>query len=85
MSEDYVVISTVQGQFAEAQVRSFLEAQGIKTAVRGETIRTTHAIAVNKLGSVEILVSRDQEEEARALLTAADAGALRLPDDGAEE
>ena len=84
MTRDYVVISTVQGQFAEGQVRSFLESHGIQTAVRGETLRTTHAIAVNNLGSVEILVSRDQEAEARELLIAADAGALRLADDGEE-
>ena len=33
--EGYVVISTVQGQFAEAQLRSFLDAHGIETRVRG--------------------------------------------------
>ena len=81
MTEDYVVISTVQGQFAEAQVRSFLEAQGIPTEVRGESVRTTHAIAINSLGTVEILVPREQETEARALLADADSGALRLLDD----
>ena len=81
MTEDHVVVATVQGQFAEAQVRSFLESQGIATAVRGETLRTTHGLSIDGLGAVQILVPREQEEEARALLAAADSGALRLLDD----
>jgi hypothetical protein len=81
MTEGYVVVSTVQGQFAEEQIRAFLEAQGILTEVRGETLRSTHGLSVDSLGAVDILVPREQEEEARALLAAADAGELRLPDD----
>ena len=81
MTEDHVVVATVQGQFAEAQVRSFLESQGIATAVRGETLRTTHGLSIDGLGAVQILVPREREEEARALLAAADSGALRLLDD----
>ena len=34
--EHLVAVSTVQGQFAEEQVRAFLEANGIPTEVRGE-------------------------------------------------
>ena len=30
--EHFIVVSTVQGQFAEGQVRAFLEANGIPTA-----------------------------------------------------
>jgi hypothetical protein len=78
---DYVVVSTVSGQFAEEQVRAFLEAQGIPTEARGETLRSTHGLSLDNLGAVEILVPREQEEEARALLAAADSGALRLPDE----
>ena len=81
MTEDHVVVATVQGQFAEAQVRSFLESQGIATAVRGETLRATHGLSIDGLGAVQILVPREREEEARALLAAADSGALRLLDD----
>lgn len=80
MSDGYVVVSTVQGQFAEEQVRAFLEAQGIPTEVRGETLRATHGLSIDGLGAVEILVPREQEEEARALLAAAESGELRLPD-----
>ena len=77
---DDVVVATVQGQFAEAQLRSFLEAQGIPTAVRGESLRATHGLTVDGLGAVQILVPREREEEARALLAAVDSGEFRLPD-----
>ena len=78
---DFIVVSTVQGQFAEGQVRAFLEANGIETQVRGETLRTTHGIAVDGLGSVEILVRDDQFDEARDLLSRAEAGDFGLPAD----
>jgi hypothetical protein len=78
---DFIAVSTVQGQFAEAQVRAFLEASGIPTQVRGETLRTTHGISIDGLGSVEILVPADRADEARELLEQADTGALSLAAD----
>jgi hypothetical protein len=81
MSEPYVVVSTVSGQFAEEQVRAFLEAQGIPTEVRGETLRSTHGLSLDSLGAVEILVPREREDEARELLAAAESGALALGED----
>src|SRR5687768_16245017 len=82
MTDDQVIVATVQGQFAEGQLRSFLEAAGIPTAVRGESLRATHGLSIDGLGAVQILVPREREEEARALIAAADSGALRLLDDG---
>lgn len=83
MDTDYVVVSTVQGQFAEQQVRAFLEAHGIETHVRGETLRTTHGIFIDGLGAVDILVAVDQVDVARELLTRADRGEFAI--DEAEE
>jgi Putative prokaryotic signal transducing protein len=76
--EHLVAVSTVQGQFAEEQVRAFLEANGIPTEVRGETLRTTYGISVDGIGRVEILVPGDRADEARDLLKQADTGALSL-------
>jgi len=76
--EHLVAVSTVQGQFAEEQVRAFLEANGIPTEVRGETLRTTYGISVDGIGRVEILVPVDRADEARDLLKQADTGALSL-------
>ena len=81
MTDPFVVVTTVQGQFAEEQLRAFLEANGIHTEVRGETLRSTHGISVDGLGSVEILVSREQEEDARALLVEAERGTFALKDE----
>lgn len=80
--ESFVVVSTVQGQFAEEQVRAFLEANGIPTQVRGETLRKTHGIAIDGLGAVEILVPRDCVDEARGLLAQAERGDFALGPDG---
>jgi hypothetical protein len=74
MDADYVVVSTVQGQFAEQQVRAFLEAHGIETHVKGETLRTTHGIFIDGLGAVDILVPADVVDLARELLARADRG-----------
>ncbi len=76
--EHFIEVCTVQGQFAEEQVRAFLEANGIPTEVRGETLRTTYGISIDGIGSVQILVPREQLEEARALLAQAERGDFAL-------
>jgi hypothetical protein len=81
MSEEYIVVSTVQGQFAEAQVRGFLEANGIPTEARGEALRKVLAISIADLGAVDILVPRDRADAARVLLAQADHGDLAISDD----
>jgi hypothetical protein len=85
VTEEYVVVFSVQGQFAEGQIRAFLDAKGIPTQVRGETLRTTHAIAVDGLGSVQILVPRQMADSARELLAKAERGEFRIDDDPIEE
>jgi hypothetical protein len=54
--ERYVVISTVQGQFVEAQLKAFLEAHDIPCQLRGESLRVTHAISIDGIGAAEVLV-----------------------------
>ena len=73
----YIASGEVQAQ----QVRAFLEAAGISTAERGEALRKTHGLTVDGLGAVEILVSEADVEQARSLLSSADAGLFRLADD----
>ena len=76
--EQFIAVSTVQGQFAEEQIRAFLEANGIPTEVRGETLRTTYGISVDGIGRVEILVPGDRADEARDLLEQVESGAFGL-------
>lgn len=70
------------GEVQAQQVRAFLEAAGIATAVRGESLRVTHGLTLDGLGAVEILVSEADAEQARTLLDSAEAGQFRLGDDG---
>ena len=64
----YVVVSTVQGQFVEAQIKAFLEAYEIPCQLRGEALRVTHAISIDGIGAAEILVPAALANKARTLL-----------------
>lgn len=76
--QGYVVISTVQGQFVEAQLKAFLEAHEIPCQLRGETLRMTHAISVDGIGAAEVLVPAEQADQARELLASVERGELAI-------
>ena len=78
MDSEFVVVTTVQGEIEEQQVRAFLEAHHIPTAVRGEALRKTHAFVLDGLGEVAILVAREHAADAKALLAAVERGDLTL-------
>jgi len=82
-SEQWCLLTTLQGSFEEDQLCSYLRANGISTSTRGETLRRTHAMVMDGLGRVEILVPPEQLEVARDLLEKVESGALRL--EGNEE
>jgi hypothetical protein len=73
-------VFVASGEIHARQVRTFLEAAGISTAVRGESLRNTHGLTVDGLGAVEILVAESDVDQARALLQSAEAGDFRLGD-----
>jgi hypothetical protein len=82
LADEYVCVHVAQGRFEEDQVRAFLEANDIPTLVRGEALRTTHALTLDGLGEVEILVPIDREAQARDLLERVEQGELALePED----
>jgi hypothetical protein len=74
-------VFVANGEVHAQQVCAFLEAAGIPTAVRGETLRKTHGLTLDGLGAVEISVAEADANRARLLLESADAGQFRLPDD----
>jgi hypothetical protein len=49
--------------------------------LKGESLRKTHGLTIDGLGLVEVMVSSDDEERARALLASAEQGSFRLEDD----
>ena len=69
------------GEIQAHQVRAFLEAAGISSEFRGESLRHTHGLTLDGLGRVEILVADVDEDRARALLASAEGGEFRLDDD----
>ena len=74
-------VFTASGEIQAQQVRAFLEAAGISSELRGESLRKTHGLTLDGLGMVEIVVTDVDEDRARALLAAAEAGEFRLDDD----
>jgi hypothetical protein len=81
MDKEPVVVTTVQGEFEEQQMRTFLEAHGIRTVVRGEALRKTHAFVLDGLGVVEIMVAPEDEADARDLIARVENGELELADE----
>ena len=82
MSErEWVVVHVAQGGIEEEQVRGFLDAHEIPVEVRGEALRHTHAMVLDGLGAVEILVPAEHAEEARGLLDLVARGELAVDED----
>lgn len=82
MEEQLRCVFVANGEANAQQVRAFLEADGIATVERGESLRNTHGFTLDGLGRVEIYVADDDAERARELLRAADEGSFRLAADG---
>lgn len=81
MSDQTRRVFVASGEMHAQQVRAFLEAEGIPTIERGESLRNTHGLTLDGLGAVEILVATEDAERARELLRSAEAGDFRLADE----
>ena len=79
--KDMTRVFTASGEIQAQQVQGFLEAAGISSELRGESLRKTHGLTIDGLGMVEIVVSSEDEEQARALLASAEQGMFRLDED----
>lgn len=74
-------VFVASGEIQAQQIRAFLDAAGIRSVTRGESLRHTHGLTLDGLGAVEILVEETDLDRARELIESAESGALRLPDD----
>jgi hypothetical protein len=81
MDQQLQRVFVANGELHAQQVRAFLEAAGVSTVERGEALRNTHGLTLDGLGAVEIFVAAEDAEEARSLLSSAEAGGFRLDDD----
>ena len=82
MDQQLHCVFVANGEIHAQQVRAFLEAAGVSTVERGEALRNTHGLTLDGLGSVGIFVADEDAEEARALLSSADAGGFRVDEAG---
>jgi hypothetical protein len=80
MDQPLRCVFVANGEIHASQVRAFLEASGVTTASRGESLRNTHGLTLNGLGAVEILVAESDVTQAQSLLESAEAGKFRLAD-----
>ncbi len=86
MPEELRSVFVASGEAEAQQIQAFLEASGIQCALRpGTAIKRPFGLTVRGLGRVEVLVVEADEERARELLALAEAGKLRLDEDGEEE
>jgi hypothetical protein len=85
MEQEMRRVLVASGELHAQQVRAFLQAAGIPTAVRGESLRNTHGLTVDGLGAVDIFVAASHAEDARSLLDAADAGLFQVRQDPTPE
>jgi hypothetical protein len=81
MNPDLQCVYIASGEIQAQQIRAFLEAVGISAIERGESLRNTHCLTLDRLGAVDILVAEADADRARSLLDSAEAGAFRLVND----
>lgn len=74
MSEEPIVIRTVQGQLEAQMIQILLEGAGIPAALSQESAGLTYGLTVGPLGAVDILVQASREAEALEVLDAYDRG-----------
>jgi hypothetical protein len=68
MSDKIVSIYQVAGQLEGEMIKNFLEANGIPAGLSQESAGIVYGLTVGSLGNVEILVTEENAEKARALL-----------------
>ena len=78
--QDEICVFRANGEMQAQQIQGFLAGSGIASELRGESLRKTHGLTVDGLGMVHIVVSGEDEEQARALLASAEQGTFRLDD-----
>ncbi len=65
---ELVEVYNAQGEMEAQVIRSILESDGIESMLSGESIRLTHALTVDGLAEVKILVREDEETRAREVI-----------------
>ena len=80
MKDDPNCVYKTNGEPEAQQVKALLAAHDIPCEFKGEALRVTHALTLDGLGVVQIVVPPEFVEKAKELLALADAGKLALPE-----
>jgi hypothetical protein len=71
-------VRKTNGEPEAQQVKAFLEAHDIPCELRGESLRVTHALTLDGLGVVQVIVPEELVPKAKELLAEVDSGALEI-------
>ena len=81
MEDAFVVADTVSGRIEGEIIRSMLEAHGVQALLSGEGAAAAIGLNVGRLARVDVLVPREQLEQAAAILSDYYAGRLAGEDE----
>ncbi len=85
MADDIVVVETVAGIVEAELIRSLLEAAGIIVELSHEAALSAFSVGVGRMARVDLLVRKDQEQAALALINDYRSGRLEASDAGSPE
>jgi hypothetical protein len=80
MSEELAVILSTTDHSKAQLVKTLLESSGITAEVITSKTTNWGIDVIQAVGMVDVVVSKSDEEDARALVAEADAGGLSLPE-----
>jgi len=75
---DMIVIYNASGKLDGEIIKAFLEANDIRVIMTQEGAASAYGLTVGAIGTVEILVDRENLERARDLLTSMEEGKFEL-------
>jgi hypothetical protein len=67
---ELVEVWVAHGEVDAQMIRSLLEGDGIEAMLSGEAVRLTHAVTIDGLAEVKILVREEDAERAREVIAA---------------
>jgi hypothetical protein len=85
VADDIVVVETVSGVIEAELIRSLLESAGIIVELSHEAALSVYSLGIGRMARVDILVRKDQEAAAMALLNDYRSGRLETTETDSPE
>jgi hypothetical protein len=81
MDKKFVPVYIARGTLEAETVRVFLESEGINAFVLQESAGVVYGLTVGSLGAARVMVESQDEDHAKTILRAMEAGEYELPTD----